>query len=61
MHCREQELPQIQQLVEQQPSALLKELCQRWTKRSGIEVSVPTMCRTVRKLGLTRKKNTLCQ
>ncbi|MDZ8261527.1 hypothetical protein [Nostoc sp. ChiQUE01b] len=51
----------MQQLVDEQPDALLVELCERLALRRGLKVSVPTMHRTVQRLGLTTKKNTLRQ
>ena len=55
------ELSTVRQLVEQQPDALLEELCERWACQSGMSVSVPTMHRAVQRLKLTTKKNSLCQ
>lgn len=55
------DLSAVQQLVDEQPDAILQELCERFASRSGIEVSVPTMHRAVKKLDLTSKKNTVCQ
>ncbi|MBW4625580.1 MAG: helix-turn-helix domain-containing protein [Brasilonema octagenarum HA4186-MV1] len=52
-----EDLPLVQQLVSEQPDALLVELCERLALRRGLQVSVPTMHRTVQKLGLTTKKN----
>ncbi|MBP5977903.1 transposase [Brasilonema sp. CT11] len=51
-----EDLPLVQQLVSEQPDALLVELCERLALRRGLQVSVPTMHRTVQKLGLTTKK-----
>jgi transposase len=51
------DLPRVQQLVDEQPDAILEELCERLAFRSGIQVSVPTMHRTVQRLELTTKKN----
>lgn len=48
---------QVRQLVRDQPDATLEELCTRAAERTGIRVSVPTMCRLVQRLGLPRKKN----
>ncbi|WP_448265194.1 helix-turn-helix domain-containing protein [Nostoc sp. DSM 114159] len=53
-------LPIVQQLVNEQPDALLAELCERFVERSGLTVSVPTMHRAVHRLGLTTKKNAIC-
>lgn len=49
-------LPIVQQLVNEQPDALLAELCARLQERSGLKVSIPTMHRAVQRLGLTTKK-----
>lgn len=54
-------LPTVQQLVDEQPDAILSELCERLAKHSGIQVSIPTMHRAVQRLELSTKKNTLCQ
>lgn len=51
-----EKLSTVQQLVDEQPDALLEELCERLEKRNGITVSVPTMHRAVQRLGLTTKK-----
>jgi transposase len=48
---------QVRRLVHDQPDATLEELCTRAVETTGIRVSVPTMCRVVRRLGLPRKKN----
>jgi transposase len=48
---------QVRRLVHEQPDATLEELCTRAVETTGIRVSVPTMCRVVRRLGLPRKKN----
>jgi transposase len=48
---------QVRQLVRDQPDATLEELCTRAAATLGIRVSVPTMCRVVRRLGLPRKKS----
>lgn len=54
-------LPVVQQLVDEQPDAILSELCERLAERSGISVSISTMHRAVQQLELTNKKNFLCQ
>lgn len=51
-----EDLTLVQKLVEEQPAALLEELCERLEVRSGIRVSVPTMHRAVHRLKLTTKK-----
>jgi transposase len=48
---------QVRRLVTEQPDATWEELCTRAVETTGIHVSVPTMCRVVRRLGLPRKKN----
>jgi transposase len=48
---------QVRRLVHDQPDATLEELCTRAVETTGIRVSVPTMCRVVRRWGLPRKKN----
>jgi transposase len=48
---------QVRRLVHAQPDATLEELCTRAAEMTGIRVSVPTMCRVVRRLGLPRKKS----
>lgn len=55
------DLAQIKQLVEEQPDALLRELCERWQQKQGIRVSNSTMHRRLQQLRLTTKKNSLCQ
>ena len=39
------------------PDATLAEHCARWAAEQGQTVSVPTMCRLVRRLGLSLKKS----
>jgi transposase len=48
---------QVRRLVHEQPDATLAELCTRAVEATGIRVSVPTMCRVVRRLGLPRQNN----
>ena len=50
------DLEQIKQLVNEQPDALLRELCERWEAKKGIKVSISTMHRRLQKLQLTTKK-----
>lgn len=50
------QLPVIKALVEAQPDALLEELCERFTEKTGVQVSVSTMQRAVTKLELSVKK-----
>lgn len=47
----------IEQLIKQQPDAILSELCERFEQRRGTGVSVSTMYRAVRRLGISTKKN----
>jgi transposase len=42
--------------LEQTNDLTLEELCERVAGRFAVRVSAPTMCRTVRSLGLRRKK-----
>ena len=42
-----EDLPIVQQLVNEQPDALLSELCDRLVERSALRISVPTMHRAV--------------
>ena len=44
-------------MLRDQPDATLEELCAQLGQRRGGWVSVPTMCRLLRRLGLPRKKN----
>jgi transposase len=44
-------------LLQEQPDATLEELCAQLGQRRGVWVSVPTMSRLLRRLGLPRKKN----
>jgi transposase len=48
----------IEQLLDEKNDATLKELCQGFQKKTGIQVSSSTICRVLQKLKLTRKKNT---
>lgn len=50
----------VETLVKAQPDALLRELCERFTEKTGGMVSVSTMQRAVTKLELSVKKNTNC-
>jgi transposase len=53
-----QSLEVVQQLVEENNDATLEELRVLVQQKTGVVVSVPTICRTLQQLGLTRKKNT---
>lgn len=47
----------VQQLVAQQPDATLAELQARLAKKTKLQVSQPTICRTLQRLRLRRKKS----
>jgi transposase len=47
----------VARLLQEQPDATLEELCAQLGPRRGGWVSVPTMSRLLRRLGLPRKKN----
>lgn len=50
----------VKKLVEEDNDATLQQLSNRLKEKTGIEVSIPTLCRLVQKLNLTRKKNASC-
>jgi transposase len=58
---KKSELGQIEQMIDEQPDAFLRELCGRWEQQKGVKVSVSTMCRRLRNLQLTTKKNSICE
>jgi transposase len=47
----------VQGFMRANPDATLEELCTRAAAETGVRVSVPTMCRTLQRLGLPRKKS----
>lgn len=47
----------LRQRVQQQPDSTLAELCAVLAAETGIRVSVPTLCTTLQRLGLGRKKS----
>ena len=47
----------LQQLVAAQPDATLAELQSRLAEKTKLQVSVPTVCRTLQRLRLRRKKS----
>jgi transposase len=47
----------IQEAVRATPDITLEELCSRMADLQGVQVSVPTMCRALQRLGLPRKKS----
>ena len=52
----EEGLQRLRAEVARHPDATLKELCQRVRGSEGKRLSVPTMCRVLGELGLSRKK-----
>lgn len=54
-----QHIEMVVQLVEEDNDATLQQLCARLREETEIQVSVPTMCRLLQRLRLTRKKKTL--
>jgi len=56
---RQEHLPELEKLVFEDNDATLQQLCNRLEEKTGIRVSVPTMCRLLQKMKLTRKKKTL--
>ncbi|AFY71898.1 transposase (plasmid) [Thalassoporum mexicanum PCC 7367] len=50
-------LVMLAELVADHPEATLVDLCQQMHQRTGIEVSVSTMCRILQKQKLDRKKH----
>jgi transposase len=53
-------LPRIKTLVDNQPDALLEELCEQFTEQTNVQVSTSTMHRAVQSLKLSVKKNVSC-
>ena len=53
-----QQINILSQLVEEDNDATLQQLSVRLTEKTGIKVSIPTVCRVLQKLELTRKKKT---
>ncbi len=53
---KENQVEYIRNQVEKQPDIELLEICQKVVKRFNVQVSAPTMCRILQKLGLPRKK-----
>jgi transposase len=52
---------QLIAIIEKQPDATLAEYCELLFDETGLWVSQSTMCRTLQKLNLSRKKNTARQ
>jgi transposase len=51
-----QQIDVVTQLVEEDNDATLQQLCERTEEKTGLKVSVPTMCRLLQRLELTQKK-----
>ena len=56
-HCDPPTLTWVRHLVQAQPDATLAELCTQLQQQRGVRVSVATMCRVLKRLGLPRKKS----
>lgn len=54
-----EQMPLIEALIEEDNDATLEQLCVRVEEKTGVKVSVPTMCRILQKLELGRKKKTI--
>jgi len=52
-----EELPRLQRQLEAHNDATLEEHCQRWTEQTGVQVSVSTMHRALKRLSITFKKD----
>lgn len=48
---------QLAEMVNKYPDATLSEYCEHWGETYNQWVSISTMCRALKKLSLTRKKN----
>jgi transposase len=55
--CDASALACVRHLVHTSPDATLAELCEQLQAEHGLRVSVPTMARLVKRLGLPRKKS----
>jgi transposase len=56
---KQEHLSELEKLVFEDNDATLQQLCNRLEKKTGVKVSVPTMCRLLQKMELTRKKKTI--
>ena len=56
LSVNEGQLNLVSQLVEEDNDATLQQLCDRLAARTGLKISVPTMCRLLQKLNLNKKK-----
>lgn len=55
-----EQLKLVQELVEQDNDATLEELCVQLEQQTDTRVSPSTLCRTLQRLNLIRKKNSTC-
>jgi transposase len=53
----DQDLSELAKIIEREPDLELAELAQRLDSKTGTKVSVPTIYRARKKLGLSRKKS----
>ena len=47
----------IEKLIKEKPDYTLQQLCDRVKEKTGISVSISTMCIQLKRLSLTTKKN----
>jgi transposase len=52
-----EQYPALRKLVAEKPDRNLQQLCHAWAAHHGVRVSVPAMHRTLKKAGLSWKKN----
>jgi transposase len=55
--CDPAALTLVRQFMHEQPDATLAELCTRLQQQRGLQISLATMCRLLKRLGLPRKKS----
>ena len=48
---------EIEKLIKEKPDYTLQQLCDRVKEKTGISVSISTMCIQLKRLSLTTKKN----
>lgn len=48
----------IRKLIKQSNDDTLPELCEKFEEQTGKSISGPTLCRELKRMGITRKKNT---
>lgn len=51
-----EDLGSLRQVYEEKPDALLKEMVERFAQVRGIRVSIHTIARELKRMGITRKK-----